>query len=117
MAGGFKSISHIYSRRENGEEVLDILISNNGRVTSTLQNVRPTEISFLKDEDVKVTFNPYWRYAYRLKSNTLSLNDARLAGFPGNFLPVSIRGKTYYIDAGYRANRTLLQGLQLQPSA
>lgn len=95
LANDLPAISAIYRRGGVDKGNLDIVVKRNSRISEVIENVSPQDVTIYQNKPIdfenKVLF-------------ALSLQDARRYGLPANFLPVRIRGQTYFIDAGYKAS-------------
>lgn len=93
----------MYRRGEN----LDIVIKRGSSVSEVIENVSPADFHIVRDGAFEID-SPWYLDAatYRLNGK-LSVNAARNIGFPSHFLPVTISGKTYFLDAGYKSKSSV----------
>lgn len=99
----------MYFKESQGSPTLDIVIRGRGNVSQVLENVKPEEVLINSNADFEVELPQYLSLVTLQRMPKQSINKLRNIGFPGQLLPVTIRGKTYYLDAGYRSNRQLLK--------
>jgi hypothetical protein len=95
----------VYQRGTGEQGSLDIVIRRGGRTSEVLENVSPSEVQIHQDGSFQIDSPWYLDLAHLKRHGKLSINAARNLGFPANYLPVTIRGKTYYLDAGYKASK------------
>jgi hypothetical protein len=104
IASCIPSISAIYRREGAGQGNLDIVVRRGQKVTEVLENINPSEVQIHRSGSAEIDSPWYLDWAHWRRHGRLDINKARNLGFPGNYLPVTIKGKTYFIDAGFKSS-------------
>lgn len=111
MIWGVPTISHIYAKQLNGQQVIDIVTSKNGNLSTTIENIRPDEITVHSDGKYEYQAPGWMQMVTLQRMPKMSINKLRNMGFPGQLIPVTIKGKTYFIDSSYKANTDVFKKL------
>lgn len=96
-------VSAVYRKGEN----LDVVVKRGSSVSEIIEGVSPSDFHIHKKGSFEIDSPWYLDVASCKKNGKISLNAARNLGFPANYLPVTISGKTYYLDAGYKSKSSL----------
>lgn len=86
---------------------MDIVVKKGGCVSQVLENVSPRDVAIMRTQDGQIDAPWQLELASCKRFGRLSLNRARSMGFPANYLMVTIQGKLYFVDAGFKSSSAL----------
>lgn len=101
-------VSQIYARGN----LLDVVVKRNGVIVDTVESVKAEDLKFVPDQEATVDV-PWQLRLLGADGGRVPLWVARNKGFPANLSVITIKGKQYYIDGGYRANKDALRTLNI----
>lgn len=109
MYDSMETIKDIYLKKE--DNTLNVYLWKAGKYSRVLENINVNELQIIGHENAVVRCHE--NLPFKPKTNEPTVSALRAAGLPPTLIPVIIQGKTHWMDQNFRANKELMEDLNL----